>query len=506
MNKINKHPFAGKTCPHLVVLWKRLHKCYYLFTSTLLVFMVDAWGQTNNYFGSTGTLTNSVWSTNPAGPYTSLLNSTGGAIINFGNIATVNGAAITVAGINATADVTSWVGGGALSTGGTVATINVSPGVTINMFSQGISTAAGTGFIKTGAGILAMSTGSAYNGGFTLNNGTMVIGGINALGNNTLALNGGIIAADANMNLLGKYPGGISIGGDVQFGDNIALANNNANLSFNNIISLGAFNRLLTIGNAATVGLAGVITGSNGISFNANANGTGIFDITNIANTFTGAVNLIGARTRFAADGSFGAAANEILIDGGQLLNSTTFAIAATHNIKLGTSIGTGINVTPGSLSIDAVIADKTANGSFTKFGLGTLILNATNTYTGTTYIDANGGTLQLNRPGGGTLPAGNNIVQAGGVFKISSDQTLNNIRLLGGNITVENGATLTINGEFDYFQPATITLTGGSKIVYGPSGKLKYSGTISTTISTVELPPVNGPRDVEINNSGGYY
>jgi autotransporter-associated beta strand protein len=504
MNKISKYPFAGKIGPSAVILMKRLHYYYCLFTSALMVFMVDAWGQTNNYFGSTGTLTNSVWSTNPAGPYTSPLNASGGAILNFGNMATVTGATITVTGINATADVTSWVGGGTLSTGGTIATINVSPGVTLNMFSQGISTAAGTGFIKTGAGALAMSTGSAYTGGFTLNNGTIVIGGINALGNNTLTLNGGIVAADGNMNLNGKYPGGIGIGGDVQFGDITTLASNTANLSFNNNISLGAIHHLLTLGNAATISLGCIMGGSNGISFTSNANGSGCFDITNIANTFTGTINLLGGRTRFAADGSFGNAANTIVIDGGQLLNSTTFSIAATHHVKLGTSMGTGITVASGSLTMDAMIADKTSNGSFTKFGLGTLILNSANTYSGTTYIDATGGTLQLNRPGGGTLPAGNNIVQAGGVLKISSDQTLNDISLIGGNITVENAATLTINGTFEYFQPGTITLIGGSKIMYGPSGKLKYSGTISTTISAVELPVMNGPQDLEINNSGG--
>ncbi|HEX5113269.1 MAG TPA: hypothetical protein VFV79_10500 [Saprospiraceae bacterium] len=75
--------------------------------------MGKGWGQTNNYFGTTGTINGNVWSTNPAGPYTSALNTTGGAIINFGNTTTtVTGASITVFGINATADVVSWTAGG----------------------------------------------------------------------------------------------------------------------------------------------------------------------------------------------------------------------------------------------------------------------------------------------------------------------------------------------------------------------------------------------------------
>ena len=59
-------------------------------------------GQTNNYFGSSGSLSGNVWNTLPAGPYTSALNSTGGAIINFDNAATVTGATVIVKGINAT--------------------------------------------------------------------------------------------------------------------------------------------------------------------------------------------------------------------------------------------------------------------------------------------------------------------------------------------------------------------------------------------------------------------
>src|SRR4051812_49315655 len=64
--------------------------------------------QTNNYFGTAGTISGTVWSTNPSGPYTSALVTTGGAILNFNNATTtVAGATITaVAGINATANVT----------------------------------------------------------------------------------------------------------------------------------------------------------------------------------------------------------------------------------------------------------------------------------------------------------------------------------------------------------------------------------------------------------------
>ena len=50
---------------------------------------VKGWGQTNNYFGTSGALSGIVWSTIPGGPYTSPLSTAGGAIINFGNTTTI---------------------------------------------------------------------------------------------------------------------------------------------------------------------------------------------------------------------------------------------------------------------------------------------------------------------------------------------------------------------------------------------------------------------------------
>ena len=501
MNQIIKHQQGANAILHFLNSLNVFYQKIGLLATTLVVIAMDLCGQTNNYFGSSGTLNGSFWSTIPAGPYTSPLITTGGAIIHFNNPAIITGATIDIAGINATADVI-WSNGGTLGTGGTVANINVASGVTLNMISQAISTAAGTGFIKTGPGVLALGTGSNYAGGFTLNNGTIIISGVNALGNNTLSLNGGIVASDNNTNLNGRYPGGVNIGGNIQFGDIVGLASATANLSFDNNISLAATNRQLTLGNAGTITFGGVISGTSGVSFAANSNGSGMFNIINSSNSFTGPLNIIGGKIRVASDGCLGNASNTILIDGGELLNGASFNIANTHLIKLGTSLSTGLNVAPGNLTIDAVIADNTTNGSFTKYGAGTLMLTNANTYTGVTYIAAAGGTLHLNRLGGGTLPATNNIAQSGGTLIIGSDQTLNDISLIGGNITVEPGATLTINGTFDYFQSATITLNGSGKIIYGPAGTLKYSGTVAKTITGSEFPDLGGPLNLINNNA----
>ncbi|MDN3655891.1 autotransporter-associated beta strand repeat-containing protein [Ferruginibacter paludis] len=481
-------------------------KTYIFLPAVGLLLCICSSGQTNNYFGASGILNGNVWSTAPVGPYTAALNTSGGAIIYFNNPAPVTGGTITVAGINANANVSAWANGGTLGTGGTVIPITVGAGAILNM-NQAVSTAGGTGFNKTGTGTLVFGTGGNYSGGFTLTAGTMVVNGINAMGatpGNTLTLNGGTLCSTGNMALAAKYPGGITIGGNVQFGETAAPAAAAASLIFSDNIDLGNANRTLTLGNAGTVSFGGIISNSApaGISFSANSNGSGLFDITNAANTFSGPVNLNGGEVRFAADGSFGNPANVIVMDGGVLRTNATFTLA--HNLQLGPAPGTAINTPAGNLTISGTIADKSGAGNLIKKGAGILTLTGANTFTGTTMLPARGGTLQLNKIGGNTIPATNDVVVNGGVLQISRNQTLNNMSLVAGNITVDNGVTLTINGTLDYFPAASITLTGSGKIAYGPAGILKYSGNNATIISAEEWPLVNVPATVICNNSAG--
>ena len=133
------------------------------------------------------------------------------------------------------------------------------------------------------------------------------------------------------------------------------------------------------------------------------------------------------------------------------------------------------------------------------KNGVGTVILTGQNTFTGLTSVNA--GTLRLNRTGGGTLPATNNVtVSSGATLRVSTNQTLNNLTLpAGASLTVDSGATLTINGTFTY----SGTISGAGTIAYGATGSLVYGLTGSQT-TAVEWPTANGPSSVTIN-SGSY-
>ena len=104
-------------------------------TATLAM---PGWGQTQNYFGTTGAVTNLTWSTVIAGPYTSAFatNASGG-IANFNNAATVSSGSgiFTWAGANFNAAVTWAAGGTFTNQGNGVIPINVSTGNTINFGS-----------------------------------------------------------------------------------------------------------------------------------------------------------------------------------------------------------------------------------------------------------------------------------------------------------------------------------------------------------------------------------
>ncbi len=475
----------------------RLLATLLLALSAALLTGGTAFGQTQNYFGTTGTLSGSVWSTNPAGPYTDPLNTTGGAVINFGNAASFTGGSIVVAGINATANATGSSPTGTLSNlNNGVVTINTASGKTLDFGSQSFTSSATAGYIKTGDGVLALAGGD-YGGGFTLNAGTVILRGVNALGSsvnnatNTLTLNGGVIASNTSLALTGKYGGGITAGGNVQFGDVTGLAASTANLTFSNNIALGNSARTLTLGNAGTQTFGGVISngvaqGSDALTFAATAGGTGRFDITNIANTFTGNVRITGGEVRFSSNGSLGNANNSVMIDGGRFAFATGFStLATTHKLFVGDTAGTAISTTSGTVTYNGVIANVTGKtGSWVKQGIGTLALGGVSTYSGSTTISE--GILQLTA-GNNRLPTGTvvNLGQAAGpvmgTFDLNGQsQTIAGLNSITGTNTNTADKNIVTNTSGT---ASTLTLGGNGNYSYG-GGTAANSGVLTGSIS----------------------
>jgi len=412
-----------------------------------------------------------------AGAYTFTSAATTGVIVNVGNITLASGATVTFSGA-----------GGTIATSAT-RTLDIGSGSLLDFGTQAFSTAVGTGFIKNGAGVLATS-GGGFSGGFTLNAGTVIMRGVDAMGasaSNVLTLNGGTVASNGSRSMTtAKYGGGIVIGGNVQFGElatNVTLASSTADLSFANNVSLGTGVRTFTLGNNGNQTFSGIISNSSGgINFSATAGVTGKFAITGTANTFTGPINITAGEVQFTTDGSIGNAANDIIIDGGRFgkgSDTTSVTLGAGRDIFVGDGVGTSISSAGGgTLIYNNVIANKSGEtGSWAKQGSGTLSLGGVSTYSGDTAI--NNGIL--------LLTTGNNRLPTGTVVSL-------------GQAAANNLGTLDLNGQNQSI--AGLVSTAGTSV----SATLKNTVT-SGTAATLDINVADGATksygDGTTQNSG---
>jgi fibronectin-binding autotransporter adhesin len=413
-----------------------------------------------------------------------------GASLDVGNVTVSPGVQVTFPTIGST-----------YATGGLVQTVNVGAGGLFDLNAQSVSTAAGTGFLKTGSGVFGTGAGT-FTGGFTINDGTVVAKGTTGLGSggsNTLALNGGTITANGNRDFANtRFPGGISVGGDVQFGAfaaAVSISSDSARVTFANDVNLGGARRTLTIGNFGNHRFSGVI--SNGsLTFAAvpgaesTASGAGRFDVSNVTNTFTGDIEINGPEVRFTADGSLGNSANSIVIDGGRFSKASdanTVTLGGGRSVFVGDTAGTGIS-SPGSgtLVINAGIQDKAGTtGSWSKQGGGTLELGGASTYTGETFV--NNGTLRL-AGGSNRLPTSTFVrlgqaasANVGTLDLNGNDQAIGGLASTAGSNATASSNTVTS------VAPATLTVALASGTAAFGDGTTQNSGLITGAVSLVK-------------------
>lgn len=437
-----------------------------------------------NTNGTPASWTASNWGTAAGGPFTTGWTNNTNTVFNanssvnwvtnqqIGNITVASGISVTLAPT------------GTLSTNGNVRTIDVGANSTLDFANQTISTTSGTGFIKNGSGTWAIGVNSgAYNGGFTLNNGTVIVGGNSSFGSGLLTINGGNIQSSGTR----AYTNNITVGGNF-------TNSGTGNATFSGTVSLGAATRTITneVTGSNRRAYTGVISGANGSGLTFDGTGSGPTYIGNASNSFTGTISINGSEVGFANNGSFGNAANTIVIDGGRLSaastsgGAVTYALASTHGIQVGDGAGTSISVVPnGALTYGGVIANKSGEvGSWAKQGSGTLELGGVSTYTGTT--DINNGTLRLTT-GNDRLPTGT-VVSLGqsasaslGTLDLNSlNQTIAGLNSTTGLNATSANNTVTSSGI------ATLTLGGSGTYSYG-DGTAANSGVIAGSISLIK-------------------
>ena len=172
-----------------------------------------------------------------------------------------------------------------------------------------------------------------------------------------------------------------------------------------------------------------------------------------------------------------------------QLQNTGTLSIGVSNSsFTISDPITNGLDANSTSTN--------SLSNSLTKSGTGSLTLAGANTYTGLTTVS--GGTLVLNKAGGTTIPATNNVTVSSGTLQISTNQTLANLDLSSaGSLTIDNGVTLTITGTYT---GGTGTINNQGTIVLQGASSQNFPGS-STVINNGTAEQMN---NLTIDNSTG--
>jgi autotransporter-associated beta strand protein len=332
---------------------------------------------------------------------------------------------------------------------GSTAFINING--TSAMSSQNRCVLAGSG-----GGNATASMTIANSGKMTVNNAWFSIANGNGSVASLLIKDSGSLSVSADFNV-----------SDVGAGTATAVVQDNGKINANNLY-VGKDNNvsaIFTITNNATV------VSSNGLTMATFFNGTPVAPTTAIVNLVGGslAVNLVqGNIVSGTAYGVFN-------FNGGRLIARNPFAanfmfnLAAINVLSGGAVIDSDTNI----ISISQPLLDGGGGGGLTKLGSGALLLNGTNTYTGTTLV-SNGALAGTGSVAGHVTVSSGAALAAGagaiGTFSISNTLTLSagstsflkitpssNDQIAGLTDVSYNGALVVTNSSGLALTPGTV-------------------------------------------------
>jgi fibronectin-binding autotransporter adhesin len=344
---------------------------------------------------------------------------------------------------------------------------------------------------KTGAGTLTLSGNNSFSGVLTVAEGKLTINTINnasangTLGNSSHAV---VLGSSGQTGFL-HYTGG-KIGSTKRF---TAAAGGTAGIE---------------VSNAATVlTLAGVIDGSGDVQ--KGGAGTLLLDA---VNTFTGALNVhegtvevevinnnsqngtLGNSTHAVGLGKTNTSNTATLLYAGPTSGSTTKGFAL-NSLTNGAGV---INVSSNTVAL-AVSGAVTGAGRLEKAGAGTLVLSASNNYTGGTTLTA--GVLQLDSihaagTGKITQTSGSSTLQIDTTGTIANQMSIYNIRTMQ-NVTLTgaktlNNTTYTVDPNVTTTEAGNLDGTGGvTKQGTGTlilTGNNTYTGAVAVNAGVLNL------------------
>ena len=353
------------------------------------------------------------------------------------------------------------------------------------------------GLTKVGTGTLTLAGVSSYTGATTLSAGKLQLGvASGALGSGVFNFDGGTLSSDSTS--VRTITNATTFGGDVTIGD----ATNTGAITVSGTSTFAA-NRTLNVLNSLTLsgGLAGTggitKTGSGTLSFGTTQSSSYTGNLTindgqlNINNSqvFGSGTLTIGGAGSVKLDNT--SAGLKTLSLGNAIVLNGDFTFVGTQDLGLGSGAVTlggnrQVTVTAGKLTLGGSIGDGGQGYALNKAGNGTLVLSGSNSYTGTTGVNA--GTVLLSNANAlrnsvvnmnsGTLA----FSAASGTYNVAGLTGSSNLSLTGTGGSGVSLAVASLGASTTY----SGVLSGLGGIVKSGTGTLTLSGSNSYSGQTV--------------------
>jgi len=446
--------------------------------------------------GYGGTLTLSS-----ANTYTGVTTISGGTTVSTLKLNTVNaiayssqvniGGILDLAGFNQS--IVALAGAGTVTSSNSGAVTLTIAGGTSQNFSGIIQNGSGTVSVNNSAGTQILSGASTYTGTTTISGGILSVNTIKAVGSASSALGAPTTVANGTIAIGSASSGGTLLytgsGNTTDRVISLAGTTGGATLDQSGTGLLKFTSNLTAPGTAAsdnrkTLTLQGSTAGTGEISgaivdstlgiagqlaTSVAKTGTGAWTLSGV-NTYTGPTTINGGTLGVAADTALGNISSAVTINGGTLDATTGFS--TTRTIILGTGSPT-VQVDSGTETLSTALSGS----SLSKAGSGSLILNASATYTGGTAIQA--GTIQLGVTD--ALPTATTVT-------LSTASTTGTLDLNGQSQTLTglalgSGATNGVIGNSSSSN-ATLVYAGGTSIFGGVIQDTLGSGSQKTALT----------------------
>jgi|GEM_PF-1223743 len=498
---------------------------------------------------------NTAWSVDANGTWSDTTKWTGGIVPNSAGAAATLGAGTVLRTVTLSAPAT--VGGISFTNSNSFVVTGSSP-LTLANSGSGISLSAIAGTVN------AISTPVVLNGNLTASvsagKSLAFSGAVSSSSAQTVTVNGAGTVSLSGVNTYGPASGTVGTtlngGGVLNVGNNSALSTGDLDFTGSSTLKSGLSG--LTLANYViidSVANATVDNNGNPVSLNGNisgggtlvANGTGTLTLGG-ANSYTGPTTVNGGTLAISTDAGLGtvpgAEVQNVILNGGTLLGTSSFLVNSTRDIGVGLSagsVGTNANISATSGSVfnfSGVIAsagNTGMNGLNVNTGtgnIGTVVLSGANTFSGPTYIAqgalqvANALALQnsvLDYTNGTLLFDGSTT--AATIAEIVGSQSLALTNLSGAGVTLtlggDNGSVTNVGnltdaglisgvGAFIKNGTGTLALAGTNKftgdlrsatgILQIATNGLTVAGTVTVQGSSTPQLQVNGGALVATN------